>query len=278
MRIKNFPSVESIDGSQDALVIEQTDGDVDKSRKVSPAQIKQYVLNDMDEVPTEDSENPVKSGGVFSKLEKCWKLDAGTVIPDNSDLNNYKTPGNYYHLTANVSTVSNIPDNKGFRLTVLLDLYDPAFVEQIFNPIGSYKIYKRYYSTSNAWTDWKVVEDVIGDLSQTGLTGDSVAEQLTEINTALDSSKIAVFTQTFNNVTIANAWGSLYESSQQRFDISSLGLQSPPKAVYIGLKQAQNAVMFELLSPLATSIPFHFIRPNQMTTPINITATALVIY
>lgn len=122
------------------------------------------------------------------------------------------------------------------------------------------------------------VDTIIGDLSQTGLTGDSVAEQLTEINTALDNSKIAVFTQTFNNVTIANAWGSLYESSQQRFDISSLGLQSPPKAVYIGLKQAQNALMFELLSPLATSIPFHFIRPNQMTTAINITATALVIY
>lgn len=43
MRIKNFPSVESIDGSQDALVIEQTDGSEDKSRKVSPAQLKQYV-------------------------------------------------------------------------------------------------------------------------------------------------------------------------------------------------------------------------------------------
>lgn len=44
MRIKNLPSIESMDGSQDALVIEQTDGGEDKSRKVSPAQIKQYVL------------------------------------------------------------------------------------------------------------------------------------------------------------------------------------------------------------------------------------------
>ena len=43
MRIKNLPSIESMNGSQDALVIEQTDGSEDKSRKVSPAQIKQYV-------------------------------------------------------------------------------------------------------------------------------------------------------------------------------------------------------------------------------------------
>lgn len=68
MRIKNLPAIESMDGSQDALVIEQTDGSEDKSRKVSPAQIKQYVLNDMDEVPTQGSDNPVKSGGIFSTM------------------------------------------------------------------------------------------------------------------------------------------------------------------------------------------------------------------
>lgn len=122
------------------------------------------------------------------------------------------------------------------------------------------------------------VDAEIGDLTQTGLTGDSVSEQLAEINTALDNSKIAVFTKTFSNVTIDRAWGVLYESLQQYFDISSLGLQSPPKAVYLGVKQTPNAVMFELLSPNATSIPFHFLRPNQMTTAANIIATALVIY
>lgn len=68
MRIKNLPSIESMDGSQDALVIEQTDGSEDKSRKVSPAQIKQYVLGEIDEVPTEDSDNLVKSGGIFSTM------------------------------------------------------------------------------------------------------------------------------------------------------------------------------------------------------------------
>ena len=77
MRIKNLPSIESMDGSQDALVIEQTDGSEDKSRKVSPAQIKQYVLNDMDDVPTADSNNPVKSGGIFSTMG-VPKIDTAT--------------------------------------------------------------------------------------------------------------------------------------------------------------------------------------------------------
>lgn len=71
MRIKNLPSIESMDGSQDALIIEQTDGSEDKSRKVSPAQIRQYVLNDMDDVPTADSNNPVKSGGTKTYVDNA---------------------------------------------------------------------------------------------------------------------------------------------------------------------------------------------------------------
>jgi len=80
MRIKNLPSIESMDGSQDALIIEQTDGSEDKSRKVSPSQIKQYVLGDMDDVPTEDSDNPVKSGGIFSTMGvPCIDPDTGKM-------------------------------------------------------------------------------------------------------------------------------------------------------------------------------------------------------
>ena len=62
MRIKNLPSIESMDGSQDALVIEQTDGSEDKSRKVSPAQIKQYVLgNSIDDTYSVMGQNGAKN-------------------------------------------------------------------------------------------------------------------------------------------------------------------------------------------------------------------------
>ena len=48
------------------------DSDANGTRNITYAnlqtQVKQYVLNDMDEVPTQDSDNLVKSGGVFSTM------------------------------------------------------------------------------------------------------------------------------------------------------------------------------------------------------------------
>ena len=60
----NYQTVASWNGSQDLFVVEQPDG----TKVATPEQVKQYVLGDMDEVPTQDSENPVMSGGVFSTM------------------------------------------------------------------------------------------------------------------------------------------------------------------------------------------------------------------
>lgn len=42
-RIKEYPSITSFDGTNDALAIEQTDGASNRTRKVTPAQLKQYI-------------------------------------------------------------------------------------------------------------------------------------------------------------------------------------------------------------------------------------------
>lgn len=42
-RIKEYPSIESFDGNADALAIEQTDGANNRTRKVTPAQLKEYM-------------------------------------------------------------------------------------------------------------------------------------------------------------------------------------------------------------------------------------------
>lgn len=42
-RIKEYPSIESFDGNADALAIEQTDGANNRTRKVTPAQLKGYM-------------------------------------------------------------------------------------------------------------------------------------------------------------------------------------------------------------------------------------------
>lgn len=46
-RIKEYPSITSFDGTNDALAIEQTDGANNRTRKVSPAQLKQYIADDV---------------------------------------------------------------------------------------------------------------------------------------------------------------------------------------------------------------------------------------
>ena len=60
----NYQTVAAWNGSQDLFVVEQTDG----TKVATPEQVKQYVLGDMDEVPTQNSNNPVKSGGIFSTM------------------------------------------------------------------------------------------------------------------------------------------------------------------------------------------------------------------
>lgn len=60
----NYQTVAAWNGSQDLFVVEQPDG----TKVATPEQVKQYVLNDMDEVPTQNSNNPVKSGGIFSTM------------------------------------------------------------------------------------------------------------------------------------------------------------------------------------------------------------------
>lgn len=46
-RIKEYPSITSFDGTDDALAIEQTDGTNNRLRKVSPAQLKQYMIAEL---------------------------------------------------------------------------------------------------------------------------------------------------------------------------------------------------------------------------------------
>ena len=90
-RIKEYPSITSFDGTGDALAIEQTDGASNRTRKVSPAQLKQYILNDMDEVPTQNSGKPVKSGGVFNSEDDIWKAN-GMLGAKNLYNSQYSAP------------------------------------------------------------------------------------------------------------------------------------------------------------------------------------------
>lgn len=94
----------------------------------------------------------------------------------------------------------------------------------------------------------------------------------------IGDNKYAVVDQTFENVTINTAWGTLYESDTLTIDITSLQLTQAPKAVFVGLKSSNAGVLLELGSPSANGVPLHLVRPTALTVGATISLTALVIY
>lgn len=246
MRIKNLPSIESMDGSQDALVIEQTDGGEDKSRKVSPAQLKQYVLgNAIDDIYSVMGQNGAKNLIPYPYYEKTNTAD-GITWTDNGDgtvtANGTATQTTYFTLstrTGDTNMTDSLIEGESYILTgcptggsnqtydiFINETYGSAEVGLAFD-YGSGATFTLDHKTENnygigvrirsgqtvsnltfkpmlrlasdtddtyqpyAKTNRQLTE-VIGDLSQTGLTGDSVADQLTIAN-----NQIAARTECF---------------------------------------------------------------------------------
>ena len=124
----------------------------------------------------------------------------------------------------------------------------------------------------------KDITDTIGDITQTGIIGATVAAQLGNIHGQIGSLKFAVFEHEFTDVDITNAWGSMYESTDTlSFDISSLGLQSSPKFAIVGIRSTGAAVMLTAATNTATAINFRAVRPSTAS-GLTIVATAFVIY
>lgn len=139
--------------------------------------------------------------------------------------------------------------------------FDTTPTENSTNPVESGGVYAK-----------------IGDLTRTGITGSSVAAQLTSVAGQLGDLHIAVFEHEFTDVDITNAWGSMYESTDTlSFDISTLGLQNAPKFAIVGIKSTGAAVILTAPTNTATAINFRAVRPST-STDLTIVATALVIY
>lgn len=89
--------------------------------------------------------------------------------------------------------------------------------------------------------------------------------------------KVATFTQTFSNVNISSAWGSLYISDLLTFDISDLGLRSAPKAVSLAV-MSRSATVMTIIDVVNTgNIKFYISRPNSMSN-VSVTISALIVY
>ena len=78
------------------------------------------------------------------------------VIPNNSDLNDYKTPGTSFIVTSSASaqTMSHIPvTTSGGRLDVIGQYSITSYIRQVYMAAGVADIYTRIFTTST-WTKW----------------------------------------------------------------------------------------------------------------------------
>ena len=83
-RIKEYPSIESFDGNADALAIEQTDGASNRTRKVTPAQLKQYMESGDFEATGEIKDG---HGNILANMAKVDDLDT-LIVTQKFSVNN----------------------------------------------------------------------------------------------------------------------------------------------------------------------------------------------
>lgn len=80
----------------------------------------------------------------------------GINIPDNSDLNNYTTPGRYYvAASANAATIANVPSTKsGFTMFVYEAYNSIAPIQILYNSRGICYTRAAQSITDGIWYDW----------------------------------------------------------------------------------------------------------------------------
>lgn len=89
-------------------------------------------------------------------LPSMWMLKGGTAIPAKSDLNDYRTVGNYYcMLTADAKTLLNCPVTSAFTLKVFETNGSAAYKGQLLYTYNAQYVHIRYYAfDKSSWGEW----------------------------------------------------------------------------------------------------------------------------
>lgn len=110
-----------------------------------------------DSTPTENSTNPVTSGGIYDAFHSALILDSTAVkIPANSDIHSYTTPGTYKITNKDdAESMTNLPVALPGKL-VVLETSQPDRVIHIYfvnNTSIPAPTYFEYYGGSS-WSEW----------------------------------------------------------------------------------------------------------------------------
>lgn len=102
-------------------------------------------------------------GTVSDNLSKFWQLDGNvtTIIPSNSDMNSYITPGNYRCVSnASLATLSNCPVDNAFSLKVSTPIGSQNYIVQEYIDLAGRQAIRAYSAYEKTWTEKKsVVKD-----------------------------------------------------------------------------------------------------------------------
>lgn len=92
---------------------------------------------------------------VNNNLSNYWSLYAGTEIPANADMHDYKTPGNYYHpQSATVKSLLNCPMDRAFQLKVVAPIGNSSggyIIQEYIAYDGSSVVKVHYDSDQKKW-------------------------------------------------------------------------------------------------------------------------------
>ena len=100
-------------------------------------------------------------GGINELNSNSYLLQGGTSIPNNADLNDYTTVGNYYcNNNAIAESLQNAPFSTAFTLKIEQATGTPEFPCQTArNYQTGVKAWREYNKYSEAWTNWAYFSD-----------------------------------------------------------------------------------------------------------------------
>lgn len=111
-----------------------------------------------DDVPTEDSQNILTSGTLYTQFGRHVIYGSGMQIEQNADLDALTTRGTYYCNSAEVASVANTPTGltNAFRIDVWV--LPASRRQQRLYPVGSVPMIYIRNSTASGWGAWHVFE------------------------------------------------------------------------------------------------------------------------
>jgi len=128
------------------------------------------------------AEAAADTAALGTRLAKVFDLATGnaTAIPEDADINSYRTPGNYkITSTAIANSVSNLPVTAAGRLIVATTFHTSRFIQIWLTATGSTVAYR--FGDNSSWNSWRIVNQI--DMPDNGETvlilGDSWADEAT---------------------------------------------------------------------------------------------------